>query len=93
MLSWIERLNSTFSCKHDADLPAQPGGIDLADIDAVDQDLAALGAIKPLHELGQRGFAGAGWPDDAEHLTGRDLQIDVAEHVGAVGPDSETSDP
>ena len=73
-----------FSCKHDADLPPQPGGIDLADIDAVDQDLAALDAIEPLDELRQSRLAGARSADDADDLAGRDVEIDVLEHVGRV---------
>ncbi len=38
---------------------------------------AALGPVKALDQLGQRRFAGARGPDDADDLTRRNLDIDV----------------
>ncbi len=43
--------------QNDADLPAQPGGVDHGEIDAVDQHAAALRHIEPLDQLGQRALA------------------------------------
>ena len=45
--------------QHHADLAAQPGRIDLSDIDSIDQDAPALRHVQPLEQLGQGRFARA----------------------------------
>ena len=40
--------------QHDPNLPAQPAGIELGDVDAIEHNLTGLGAIEALDELGQR---------------------------------------
>ena len=52
--------------QHDADLPAQPGGVDRREIDAVDQHAAALGHVEALDQLGERALARARAADDAD---------------------------
>src|SRR5580693_7723933 len=66
--------------KHDADLAAQPGRIDLREIDAIDQHAATFGDIEALGELGERALARPGRADDAEQLTGRNGQADIVQH-------------
>ena len=43
--------------KHDADLPTQPGRIDLREIDPVNEHPAALGHIEALDKLGEGALA------------------------------------
>ena len=69
-----------------ADLTAQPGRVDLRDIDAVDEHPAALGHVKALRKLGQGALAGPGRADDSDHLSGRNVQTDVVENFRAVYP-------
>src|SRR5216684_5735238 len=75
--------------KHDADLAAQPGRIDLREIDAIDQHAAALGDIEALGELGERALARPGRADDAEQLARRNGQADVVQDFRAVDPVTE----
>ena len=70
--------------QHHTDLSAQPRSIDLTDIDAVEEDLAALRYIQPLHQLGHGRFARPRRSDDTNHLADRDCQIDILQHVGRV---------
>ena len=56
--------------QHDADLAAQPAGIELGDVDAVEHHLARSRAVEALHELGEARLAGAGMADEADHLAG-----------------------
>src|SRR5690606_23759095 len=63
--------------QHDADLPAQPGGIDLRNVDTVYQHAPAFRHIEALNKLGQGALAGAGSADDADDLAGRNVQVDV----------------
>jgi hypothetical protein len=42
--------------KHDADLTAQPGWVDLRHVDAVDQDLTTFSHVKPLDQFRQGRF-------------------------------------
>ncbi len=72
--------------QHDADLTAQPGRVDDAEVEAVDEHAAALRHIEALHELRQRALAGPGRADDADDLPGRNVEVDVAQHLGAVDP-------
>ena len=44
---------------------------------AVNLDLARAGRVQPADQIQQRGFAGAGRPDDGHHLTARDGEIHV----------------
>src|SRR6266852_8197215 len=63
----------------DAELAAQVLEIDFADVDAVEQDLAALNVVEAEKERDERGLAGAGVADDGESLAGLDAERDVAE--------------
>jgi hypothetical protein len=67
--------------QHHADLAAQPSDVDLADVDAVDQDLAALGAVEALDELCQRRFSRARGTDDAEDLARGNVEFDAGERL------------
>src|SRR6185369_6758952 len=71
--------------QHDADLAAQPGGVDLPDIDPVDLDLPALRPVETLHQFRQRRLARAGGSDDTYHLPGRNLQVDAGENLRSAG--------
>ena len=44
--------------------------VELADIDAVEQNLAALNVVEAQQELNGGGFAGAGVSDDGDGLAG-----------------------
>ena len=68
----------------DADLAAEPGWLYLRDVDAVDEDAAALGEVEALDELGEGGFAGAGAADDADLGARRDAEAEAFEDVAAV---------
>ena len=70
--------------QHHADLTAQPARIELGGIDAVDEDLSALGQVQALDDLGERRLARTGGPDDADHLAGGDREIDVLQDLGCV---------
>ena len=74
MLSRIERLNSTFSCSTTPIWRRSQATSTMREVDAVDQDPAALGHVEPLHQLGRACFARARGADDADHLAGRNLQ-------------------
>jgi hypothetical protein len=54
MVSWIVRLNRM---QNDADLSAQPAGIELGDVDPADHHLAVSRTVKALDELRQRRLA------------------------------------
>src|SRR5258708_6710787 len=73
----------------DADLPAQPGTVDLGEVDAVDEDAAAFGHIEPLDQFCERAFAGAGGTDDADDLAGGDVQSDILENFRSVNAVAE----
>ena len=45
--------------QHDPDLPAQPAGIELGDVDAIEHHLTRLRTIKALDEFRQGGLAGS----------------------------------
>src|SRR5260370_1947474 len=65
--------------KNDAEQAAEVLEIDFADVDAVEQDLAALDVIEAKKERDERGFAGAGVADNGEGLAGLDAEGDIAE--------------
>ena len=76
--------------QNDADMAAQPGRIDLAQIRAVEKDLSLGRRVESLDELAQRRLARAGRADDADRLARPDGQRDVLENVGADRPIAET---
>ena len=49
--------------RHHADLSAQSGKVGQGQVDAVDDDPAALRHVEALHQLGDGAFAGAGTAD------------------------------
>ncbi len=53
MFSWIVRLNRKFSLQHNADLPPEPCGVNLGNIEPIDKDLATLRDVETLHEFRQ----------------------------------------
>src|SRR5215469_1135079 len=63
--------------QHHADLPTQPGGVDQSRVEAVNQNTAGIRQVEPLNELGNGTLPGARWTDNADHLSGRDLQGNV----------------
>src|SRR5262245_45258633 len=75
--------------QHDADLTTQPGWINDAEINAVDQNPPALGHIEPLDQLGERAFARAGRADNADDLPGGNLKTDVMQHFRTIDPVAE----
>src|SRR5215813_21868 len=75
--------------RHHADLTAQPGWIDHADIDAVDQNPSTRRRVEPLDQLGESALAGARRTDDADDLPGGNLETDVVQHFRPVDPVAE----
>ena len=63
--------------KNDANLPAQPGRIDLGYIDSIDQHAPAFGQVKALNKLGDCAFARSGGADNSDYLAGPHFEIDV----------------
>ena len=61
--------------------PAQLVERQLADVDAVDGDAAAVDVVEPQQQVDDRRLAGAGRPDDADALSGFDRERHVAQHV------------
>ena len=66
--------------QHQAADAAQLGEVELADVDAVDEDAPALDVVEAQQQADDRGLAGAGRADDADPLPGRHLERDVAQH-------------
>jgi len=64
----------------DAEAAAEGEEVLLADVDAVDEDLAKLDVVEAHHERGEGGFAGTGVADDGGGLVGVDGEGDVAEN-------------
>jgi hypothetical protein len=62
---------------------AAAGSVDVdvfvGDFVAVDDDFALLRFFKEVHAAQQRRLAGAGRPDDADHLAAFDLDVDALE--------------
>ncbi len=58
--------------------------VDLGEVDAVDEDAAALRHIEPLDQLCKGAFAGTGGADDADHLAGGNVESDILEHFRSV---------
>ena len=66
--------------EHDADVAAQGVQVQLAHVDAVDQDPAARGIVEARDQAEQRALAGAGRADERHAAPGLDLEIDGFEH-------------
>ena len=62
----------------DPEPAAQRVRVELADVDAVDQDPPALRVVEAGDQLRQRRLAGAGLADQRDRLAGQDPQVDVA---------------
>ncbi len=73
----------------DAEAAAKPGEVLFADVDAVDQDAAALDVVEAHHQAGDGGLAGAGVADDGGGLVGFDDEADAAEYPFDVGEGAE----
>ena len=73
----------------DADVPAQVGQLQVADVLAVDEHGAAAGVVEPRHEVGERRLAAAGVADEGDGVTGRDLEAHASQHrpVDVAEPD------
>ena len=74
--------------QHAADVAAQVGGIDLAQIGAVDQHRALVGLVEPQHQLLDGRLAGADAADQADPLARLDHERDARRAPGTSGPDS-----
>ena len=64
----------------DAEALTECGEILVADVDAIDEDLAALDIVEAHHEAGDGGFAGAGVAYDGGGFVRLDGEGDVAEN-------------
>ena len=73
--------------RHQADLVAETGQVEIADVAAIDLHGARGGVVEARHQVGERGLAAAARPDQGDHLAGFDLQIRAceAETVGRAG--------
>jgi DNA-binding LacI/PurR family transcriptional regulator len=85
MLSRTDPRKRKVVLQHDAEAAAQMTQIDGAQLIAVDLHEAAELAVDALEQAGNRRFAGAAAPDDAEHLAGRRLEAHPIErrYLGA----------
>jgi hypothetical protein len=69
---------------HEVELPALlagPGSRALADIPAVDEDLALLGRLEQVYAAKQRALAGAAGAEDADHFPFRDVEVHAFQHL------------
>src|SRR2546429_2820879 len=77
----------------EADLVApdrrQTAFVQAVDADAVELDLAGIGAIEAAEQMQQRGLSGARPADDGNELAPRDLEISPVEHAGLCVPFAE----
>ena len=69
-----------------ADLPAEPAQLELAEVDAVEEQRAALRVVEALEQPADRRLAGAALADEGDHRPGRRDERDPLEHrrVGRV---------
>src|SRR4029077_10328468 len=65
--------------KNDAEQAAEVLQIDFADVDAVEEDLAALNVVEAWEERDESGLSGASVADDGEGLAGLDAEGDITE--------------
>ena len=66
--------------EHDADVPPEVAGGQLADVDAVEQHAAGVDVVEPADQVHERRLAAAAAADDADLLAGLDREVDVLEH-------------
>ena len=85
MLSRIDAAEQKIVLQHHAEALAQMPQIDLAQIRAVDLHEAAVVAVDPLQQAGDRRLARAAAADDAEHGAGGHREAHPVErrHLGA----------
>src|SRR5258708_15966253 len=76
--------------QHDADLAAQTSDVDHGEIDAGDEDTAALRHVEAVDELGERALARPGRTDDADDLTGLHDEADVVQDLRPVDTVTES---
>ena len=69
----------------DTEAAAERGEVLVADVDAVDEDLAGLDVVEAHHQRGDGGLAGAGVADDGGGFAGGDGEGDAAEDPFDVG--------
>ena len=79
MFSRIVPENSSRLLHDDADLLAQRVELDVADVVAVDQHLAAVDVVEARDQVGDRGLARAGRADQGDGLAGLGAEADVLE--------------
>ena len=58
-----------------------------AEVGVSDNDRARIAPIEAAKQMQQRAFADARGPDDRHHLARLDREIEVAQHVQALGSD------
>src|SRR3954454_24207426 len=75
--------------EHDSDLSTEPGRVGRHQIHSIDQHAAALRNVEPLHQLGEGAFARAGRSDDADGLSGRNVESDIVQDLRPIGPIAE----
>jgi hypothetical protein len=68
----------------DTDLAAQPSRIGYGEIHAVDQDAPALRNVETLDELCDRALPRPRGSNDADRLSGRNIEGDVVQDLGSV---------
>src|SRR5215472_8830482 len=73
----------------DPDLASQPGHVDHCEIDAVDQHATGVRRIEPLYQSRYRRFTRTRRPDDADHVSGRNVERHVGKYRRPVEPITE----
>ena len=73
--------------QHLTEMPAQRGYLDLADINAVDQDLTLLNVVIAADQAENGGLAGAGRAHESHRLLGLHMERNALEHpfAGLIG--------
>ena len=84
MLSRTERLNRKFSCSTTPTCRRSQVGIDLGDIDAIDQHAPAFRDRQALDELGDGAFPRSRTAHDANDRAGEDVKRQIAQHRRAI---------
>ncbi|MNJ12270.1 hypothetical protein D3C77_64550 [compost metagenome] len=69
---------------HVADLVAQVGDVELAQVEVVEEYLAFVGGIEPHHQAGQGAFARAAATDDADTFARLDAEAHAIERGGVL---------
>ena len=75
--------------EHDGDAVAKFFQGDVADIAAINKELAALGGVEPAQQRGDGAFAAAGVADYAQALAGGEAQGNIFKHLGVAGAIAE----